>query len=154
MILNQIFVTELQIQVICKRRIHITFLIRFCLCEKLIKRSIADCYIFCLKFSLYFWLSRWTTIQTLPKPLNKPTPFLGRACFLAYDDVFIEKYQSTLLRFLKRTPKWYTPKTAAVFTIDHIHFFVIKAPDDIFLVIKVMLILGVVGVLRKTVAKY
>lgn len=72
-----------------------------------------------------------------------------KACFLAYDDVSIEKYES-LQRFLKKTSKGYTPKKAAVFTTDQIHSFVIKAPDDTFLVIKVMLILGVVGVLSKT----
>lgn len=72
-----------------------------------------------------------------------------KSCIYAYDKVLIDKFES-LHRFLKRTNRGYNTKKAAVFTKEDIQNFVIQAPDDKYLVMKVMLILGVVGVLRKT----
>lgn len=72
-----------------------------------------------------------------------------KACLSLYDGLAIKKFTS-LQKFVKRTNKGYETKKATILTKEEIQSFLINAPDTKYLLQKVILILGVVGVLRKT----
>nr|XP_022908502.1 uncharacterized protein LOC111419857 [Onthophagus taurus] len=56
---------------------------------------------------------------------------------------------STLIAFLKRKNVGYKPKKASVFTKDEMFKFLIEAPDELFLIHTVAMILGVAGACRR-----
>lgn len=72
-----------------------------------------------------------------------------KACLSLYDHLAIENF-TDLHKFIKRTNRGYETKKAKVLNMEDIQSFVTSAPDEKYLVLKVILILGVVGVLRKT----
>lgn len=75
-----------------------------------------------------------TSLQTICSKL--------KTCLFKYDDVSTEMF-SSLQRLVKVAKSGYTTRKAAVFTPEEIQLFVVNAPDDKYLVQKVMLILGV-----------
>lgn len=50
--------------------------------------------------------------------------------------------------FLKRNSESYTPKKSKVFTTENVQDFLTNAPDDIYLLLKVVLIMGLNGACR------
>ncbi|KAJ8664477.1 hypothetical protein QAD02_006139 [Eretmocerus hayati] len=71
-----------------------------------------------------------------------------KSTILSYDHVDIGKY-NRVLSFLKRKKREHTPKKSEVFTREQAHRFLTTAPDDEFLIVKVALILGVLGAMRR-----
>ncbi|KAI4467934.1 hypothetical protein MML48_2g00007959 [Holotrichia oblita] len=66
---------------------------------------------------------------------------------LLKENIDISKYYK-LIAFLKRKNDSYMPKKAAVFEEHHIRQFITDAPDEVFLPIKAILIIGIAGACR------
>ncbi|KAJ8679933.1 hypothetical protein QAD02_015720 [Eretmocerus hayati] len=80
--------------------------------------------------------SLWSTYSMLKSTIS------------SYDHVDIGKY-NRVLSFLKLKKREDTPKKSQVFTREQTHRFLTTAPDDEFLILKVALILGVLGAMRR-----
>ncbi|XP_022902994.2 uncharacterized protein [Onthophagus taurus] len=71
-----------------------------------------------------------------------------KATIFLHESINISKF-STLIAFLKRKNVGYKPKKASVFTKDEMFKFLIEALDELFLIHKVAMILGVAGACRR-----
>ncbi|XP_050295536.1 uncharacterized protein LOC126735541 [Anthonomus grandis grandis] len=80
--------------------------------------------------------SLWTKYSTL------------RSTLMVYKNIDISQYHR-LISFLKVRSKGYVPKKSKVLEGEQIIKFIKKAPDDIYLVHKVILVMGVFGGLRR-----
>ncbi|XP_045460633.1 uncharacterized protein LOC123688170 [Harmonia axyridis] len=102
----------------------------------------------CSSFSETVLLAYFSELAQQQKPSTVWSNYsMIKSLLRSNNNVDISKYFK-LITFLKQNGKGYTPKKAAIFTSTQISDFLNNAPDEVYLMAKVVVVFGIAGACR------